>query len=128
MIRVDVAKWGQTTEDLSLASVHAAHPRSRERFQALYLIASGRFKEQGHALRARGGSPGRDYRMPVKARFLGVPAPNSRARRCRRRRWAHDKCEHQTRQEPSDGILDDLGQREVGRKPIPVPIRHECHD
>jgi hypothetical protein len=67
MIRVDVAKWGQTTEDLRLASVHAAHPRSRERFQALYLIASGRFKEQGHALRARGGSLGRAYRMPVKA-------------------------------------------------------------
>jgi Helix-turn-helix domain len=43
MIRVDVAKWGQTTEDLRLASVHAAHPRSRERFQALYLIASRRF-------------------------------------------------------------------------------------
>ena len=43
MIRVEVAKWGQTPEDLRLASVHATHPRSRERFQALYLIASGRF-------------------------------------------------------------------------------------
>jgi transposase len=43
MIQVQAAKWGQTVEDLRLASVHEAHPRSRERFQALYLIAAGRF-------------------------------------------------------------------------------------
>ena len=43
MIRVEVAKWGQTPEDLRLASVHATHPRSRERFQALYLIAFEQF-------------------------------------------------------------------------------------
>jgi transposase len=43
MVRVEMAKWGQTLEDLRLASVHAAHRRSRERFQALYLIASGRY-------------------------------------------------------------------------------------
>jgi len=43
MIRIEIAKWGQTPEDLRLASVHATHPRSRERFQALYLIASGQF-------------------------------------------------------------------------------------
>ena len=43
MVRVEMAKWGQTLEDLRRASVHAAHKRSRERFQALYLIASGRF-------------------------------------------------------------------------------------
>ena len=43
MVRVEMAKWGQTPEDLRLASVQAAHRRSRERFQALYLIASGRF-------------------------------------------------------------------------------------
>ena len=43
MIRVEMAKWKQTVEDLRLASVNAAHPRSRERFQALYLIASGQF-------------------------------------------------------------------------------------
>src|SRR5881227_1983090 len=30
-------------EDLRLASLNEAHPRSRERFQALYLIASGQF-------------------------------------------------------------------------------------
>jgi transposase len=43
MIRIEMAKWGQTLEDLRRASVHATHRRSRERFQALYLIASGRF-------------------------------------------------------------------------------------
>ena len=43
MIQVDIAKWRQTVEDLRLASLNEAHPRSRERFQALYLIASGQF-------------------------------------------------------------------------------------
>jgi hypothetical protein len=43
MVRVEMTKWGQTLEDLRLASVSASHRRSRERFQALYLIASGRF-------------------------------------------------------------------------------------
>src|SRR5689334_3635107 len=43
MARVAMAKWGQTPEDLRRASVQATHRRSRERFQALYLIASGRF-------------------------------------------------------------------------------------
>jgi transposase len=43
MIGVEIAKWKQTLEDLRLASLSAPHPRSRERFQALYLIASGQF-------------------------------------------------------------------------------------
>ena len=43
MVRVEMAKWGQTLEDLRRAAVQTAHRRSRERFQALYLIASGRF-------------------------------------------------------------------------------------
>jgi Helix-turn-helix domain len=43
MVRVEISQWGQTLEDLRLASVQAAHRRSRERFQALYLIASGQF-------------------------------------------------------------------------------------
>ena len=41
MIRVQTDKWRQTVEDLRLASLTEPHPRSRERFQALYLIASG---------------------------------------------------------------------------------------
>jgi transposase len=43
MVRVELARWGQTLEDLRRASLHAAHRRTRERFQALYLIASGQF-------------------------------------------------------------------------------------
>ena len=43
MVCVEMAKWGQTLEDLRRASVHTTHRRSRERFQALYLIASGRY-------------------------------------------------------------------------------------
>jgi hypothetical protein len=43
MLKVELARWKQALEDLRRASVQAAHPRTRERFQALYLIASGRF-------------------------------------------------------------------------------------
>src|SRR5262245_3159281 len=43
MIKVETAKWGQAVEDLRLASLNEKHPRSRERWQALYLIASGQF-------------------------------------------------------------------------------------
>ena len=43
MVRVEMAKWGQTPEDLRTASLSSAHKRTRERFQALYLIASGQF-------------------------------------------------------------------------------------
>jgi transposase len=43
MVRVDVAKWSQTLEDLRTASLSAPHQRTRERFFALYLIASGQF-------------------------------------------------------------------------------------
>ena len=42
MLRPDFDKWGQTLEDLRQLSIKADHPRSRERYQALYLIASGR--------------------------------------------------------------------------------------
>ena len=41
MLLVDMAKWGQTLEDLRQASLAGPHRRTRERFQALYLIASG---------------------------------------------------------------------------------------
>ncbi|MDA1055919.1 MAG: helix-turn-helix domain-containing protein [Planctomycetota bacterium] len=37
MIRPDLNKWGQSTEELRLASITAEHPRTRERFLALYL-------------------------------------------------------------------------------------------
>ena len=42
MIRPDVAKWGQTVEDLRRLALEAEHARTRERFQALHRIAVGR--------------------------------------------------------------------------------------
>lgn len=41
MVRVDLAKWGQTPEDLRRLSLQAAHRRTRERFLALSQIADG---------------------------------------------------------------------------------------
>ncbi len=41
MLRPDFNKWGQTAEEIRQLSIHATHPRSRERFQALYLIGIG---------------------------------------------------------------------------------------
>jgi hypothetical protein len=41
MLRPDFAKWGQTPEAIRQLSLNAVHPRSRERFQALYLIGTG---------------------------------------------------------------------------------------
>ena len=43
MVRVEMGKWEQTPEDLRRASLHAPHARTRERFQALDLIASGAY-------------------------------------------------------------------------------------
>ncbi len=41
MVRPDFEKWNQTAEDMRRLSIEADHPRSRERFQALYMIGSG---------------------------------------------------------------------------------------
>ncbi len=41
MIRPDFEKWKQSAEDIRRLSIEAEHPRSRERFQALYIIGSG---------------------------------------------------------------------------------------
>jgi hypothetical protein len=41
MIRPEIAKWGQTVDDLRRLALEAGHHRTRERFQALYMIASG---------------------------------------------------------------------------------------
>jgi transposase len=40
MVRPDIHKWGQSPSDLRRLSVEAEHPRSRERFLALYMISS----------------------------------------------------------------------------------------
>lgn len=41
MIRPDFAKWNQSLEDMRRLMIEAEHKRSRERFQALYMIGSG---------------------------------------------------------------------------------------
>jgi hypothetical protein len=41
MIRPDTGKWGQTADDLRHLATAAEHPRTRERFLALYMIAAG---------------------------------------------------------------------------------------
>jgi hypothetical protein len=41
MIRVEMQKWGQSLEDLRRLALQAEHPRTRERFLALCLIADG---------------------------------------------------------------------------------------
>lgn len=41
MVRPDFSKWGQSLEDVRQLAIRAEHPRSRERFQALYEIGSG---------------------------------------------------------------------------------------
>ena len=38
MLRVDHARWGQTPTDLRRLAMSASHPRTRERFLALYEI------------------------------------------------------------------------------------------
>ena len=39
MLRVDYGRWSQTLEDLRQLAMRAPHPRTRERFLALYEIA-----------------------------------------------------------------------------------------
>ena len=41
MIRPEFEKWDQTAEKMRELSIIAPHPRSRERYQALYMIGSG---------------------------------------------------------------------------------------
>jgi hypothetical protein len=41
MVRVEMQKWGQDLEDLRHLALQAPHPRTRERFLALSLIADG---------------------------------------------------------------------------------------
>jgi hypothetical protein len=41
MVRVENQKWGQSLEDLRRSALQAEHPRTRERYLALSLIADG---------------------------------------------------------------------------------------
>ena len=40
MVHVDTARWNQTPDDLRRLALEAPHPRTRERFQALYEVAT----------------------------------------------------------------------------------------
>ena len=43
MLKLDLTKWNQTPDDLREAAMNAPHPRTRERFLALYeLTQQGR--------------------------------------------------------------------------------------
>ena len=42
MISPDFVKWKQTVEEVRRLGIEAEHERSRERFQALYMIGSGK--------------------------------------------------------------------------------------
>ena len=42
MIRPDFEKWDQDCETVRVLGIEADHRRSRERFQALYMIGSGK--------------------------------------------------------------------------------------
>jgi hypothetical protein len=41
MLHTEYERWGQTVEDLREVACQAGHPRTRERFLALYEIAKG---------------------------------------------------------------------------------------
>jgi transposase len=43
MLRPDYAKWNQSLDELRQLSLEAAHERSRERYQALYMVGSGAY-------------------------------------------------------------------------------------
>ena len=52
MIRVELQKWGQSLEDLRRLALRAEHPRTRERFLALSLIADGTHNATSWAARS----------------------------------------------------------------------------
>ncbi len=49
MVKPELAKWNQTLSDLRQQSIEAEHPRTRERFFALFMIASGQTSATGWA-------------------------------------------------------------------------------
>jgi hypothetical protein len=42
MLKINYAQWNQTPQDLRQQALEAEHPRTRERYLALYEIASGK--------------------------------------------------------------------------------------
>ena len=51
MLTVETEKWQQSVQDLYRLSIEAAHPRSRERYQALHQIASGQMNASQWSVR-----------------------------------------------------------------------------
>ncbi len=41
MLNVELSRWGESAEALREQALRATHPRSRERFMALYEISDG---------------------------------------------------------------------------------------
>ncbi len=99
MIRVEFQKWGQSLKDLRRLALQAGHPRTRERFLALSLIADGthnattwadRFGRQDetvlrwlHAYNAQGPDALTYRRTGGRAPLLTRPGPG-RSRRSSR--------------------------------------------
>jgi len=46
MLKVNYARWNQTRQDLRQQALEAEHPRTRERYLALYEITSGKSENQ----------------------------------------------------------------------------------
>ena len=46
MLKIDYAQWNQTPQDLRQHTLTSEHPRTRERYFALYEIASGKSANQ----------------------------------------------------------------------------------
>lgn len=53
MVRPDIEKWGQSLTDLRRMATEAEHPRTRERFLALYMIGSNRTSAAGWSVEIR---------------------------------------------------------------------------
>jgi hypothetical protein len=51
MLRPAIEAWDQSVDDLRRLAIDAPHPRTRERFQALFMIASGAANASGWAKR-----------------------------------------------------------------------------
>jgi hypothetical protein len=49
MLRPAIEAWDQSVDDLRRLAIDAPHPRTRERFQALFMIASGAANASGWA-------------------------------------------------------------------------------
>ena len=53
MIRPDFEKWNQSAEEIRQMSLEADHKRSRERFQALYMIGTNQTTASQWSLKAK---------------------------------------------------------------------------